>query len=194
MTIAAVILATDAGDGFPSPKYATVVGGAPLIRTAVEQSMLWPVDERVVVLGADADDSIPLLSDLDVTVLVDPEWDEGQAAPIRAALDLVTRNRSLTHVMFVRGDQPGTPADVVAALVAHAAESDADMIAPKYRYERSWPIVVGIGLWSRLLGMEGTYDLQSLVAMHASTIEEVWFDRLAPIAYESYADVRRTTG
>lgn len=191
MSVIAIILASDRGEGFPEPKYTTLVDGVPMLRRSVEQSLSWDVADRVVVLGADADVIEGGIDDLPVTTLEDPEWEEGLAAPIRAALDLISRDRAVSHVVVARGDQPGVPAAVVDALVAHAVGSEADVVAPKYRFDRGWPLVVGQGLWRRLLGMEGDYDLHSLVSMHAAAVEEVWFDRLTPPVLRTFSDVRR---
>jgi len=191
MSIAAIILASDAGEDFPSPKYTTDINGVPMLRRTVERSLSWDVAERVVVLGADADSVEADIEDLDITTIEDPEWEEGLAAPIRAALDLISRDRSVTHVVVARGDQPSLSPEVVDSLIEHAISSEADVTIPKYRFDRGWPLVVGQGLWSRLLGMEGDYDLHTVVSMHAGAIEEVWFDHLAPPVLQTFGDLRR---
>lgn len=180
LSTVAIILATDPGEGFPTSKYASLIDGEPMLRIAVREALSWSVDSCFVVLGPDAEDNATIIQDLDVTTILDPEWDEGSSSPLRVALDLVTRDLGVERTVISRADQPGVGADIVNALVARAVETQADAVVPKYRYQRGWPVVVGSPLWQRMLGLEGDYDVQSLISMHAATIEEVWFDRLAP--------------
>ncbi|MCB1245679.1 MAG: NTP transferase domain-containing protein [Acidimicrobiia bacterium] len=191
MTTTAILLAADAGEGFTTPKYATPIAGVPMVRAAVDAASLWPVGDVVVVLGSDAEEVLGVIEDSDVTILIDPDWREGEAAPIRAALDLVTRDRSVDRVVVARADQPAVPADTVDALLTEAASSDADVVVPKYRYARGWPVVIGESMWRHLLASEGTYDLHAVISMHAAAIAEVWFDRLSPRSYASAESVRR---
>jgi CTP:molybdopterin cytidylyltransferase MocA len=185
----AIVLATDPGDGFTTSKYATLIDGESMLRAAVESALSWDVDDRVIVLGPDAEQNADLIDDLAVTVVIDPEWHEGASSPLRVALDLVTRDLGLERTVISRADQHRVTSEIVNKLVGVAADTSADAVVPKYRYQRGWPVVVGSSLWQRLLGLEGDYDLQSLISMHAAVIEEVWFDRLAPPIIASGDDI-----
>lgn len=189
MTVAAVILAADAGDGFRTPKYLSDIDGRSMLSVVVESAVAWDVDDRFVVVGSDGDTTADSIADAAVTTLLDPEWSEGTASPIRAAIDLVSRDRSVTNIVFAKGDQPDVSARVVNALIAAAEETGADAVFPKYRYARGWPVVVGANLFPRLLGSEGDVDLPAFLSTHASTIEERWFDRLAPRSITSPDDL-----
>jgi molybdenum cofactor cytidylyltransferase len=180
LTTVAIILAFDDAPGFPGSKYLVDVGGEPLIRRAVADTAAWDVNERIVVLGPDADAIAEVIAGEDVTTVIDPEWAEGTAASLRAAIDFVTRDRSITNLVFARGDQPGVPASVVDELMAKAEQTGADAVFPKYRYARGWPVLVGGSVFERLLGSEGDVDLPAFLSTHAAMIEECWFDRLAP--------------
>ncbi len=142
----------------------------------------WDVEERVVVLGPDAEQIAATISDPGITVLIDPEWQEGASSPIRAALDLVTRNRAVGRCVLARADQLDVRPEIVNGLIAAALLSDADAVIPKYRYARGLPVVIGPDMWGHLLGQEGDIDLLNAVSLHANSIEEVWFDRIAPVS------------
>jgi molybdenum cofactor cytidylyltransferase len=189
VSTAAIVLATDPGEGFTTSKYAHIVDGEPLLRSALLSALEWDVDNRVVVLGPDADQNADLIADLDVTTVIDPEWDEGASSPLRVAFDLLTRDLGLERVVISRADQHGVTAEIVNRLLEVSADTMGDAVVPKYRYQRGWPVVVGSSLWQRMLGLEGDYDLLSLISMHAAAIEEVWFDRLAPSIISSTEDI-----
>ena len=55
-----------------------------MLERVVADASMWPVDEVIVVLGADAD-AIEDACDLtQVSLVIDPEWAEGSASPLRA--------------------------------------------------------------------------------------------------------------
>ena len=189
MPVIAIVLAADRGDGFPGPKYLTPIRGRAMIERTLEDVGAWPVDRVVVVLGADAEEVLDDAPLEDVDVIVDPEWEEGLAASLRAALDLIESEAPASFIVVARGDQPGVDASVVSALLDRAVSSGAEAVVPKYRYARGWPLVLTRSARQALLAREGALDLHSVLAAHPGTTEEVWIDRLAPSSYRSAADL-----
>lgn len=180
MSTTAVVLAAEPGEGFQGSKYLTDVHGGPLLETIVSEVALWPIDDMIVVLGSDAEE-IAERADLGTaTIIIDPGWREGMASPIRAALDLVSRDRSVDLIVLVRGDQPGVEGAVAESLIDVARETDADAVTPKYRYAEGWPVVIGAGIWDSFLSIEGSLDVLDVVASHANIKEQVWVDHLEP--------------
>jgi CTP:molybdopterin cytidylyltransferase MocA len=185
----AIILAADSNPEFPGPKYLASVAGEAMLQMVVDDAVTWPVDEVVVVLGADAAVIAEAIDFRGHTVIIDPEWSEGSASPLRAALDLASRDRSTHLCVIARGDQPGVDAVTVGALVDAANEEGADAVVPKYRYSVGWPVVLDDTLWKYLLGGEGTVDLLAVIASYGVSVEEVWFDHLPPTVYATPADL-----
>jgi CTP:molybdopterin cytidylyltransferase MocA len=181
----AIILAADSGQDFPSTKYLASVHGRSIVAQAIESCLAWDVDERVVVLGSEAERVAETISDPGMTVLIDPEWAEGASSPIRAALDLVTRNRAVERCVLARADHLDIRPEIVNELISVALSSDADAVVPKYRYVRGLPVVIGPDMWGHLLGQEGDIDVLATVSLHASSVDEVWFDRIAPVILSS---------
>lgn len=189
MSVTAIILATDTGTGFAGPKYLTPLRGRSLIESVVADAVGWPVDRVIVVLGADADAVLDADVLGGVDVLVDSDWSEGLASPVRAALDLVESDGSVTHVVMARGDQPGVGAVTVASLIDRAVAAGSGAVIPKYRYARGWPIVLARSAWEGLLAREGALDLLDHLAAHPGIVEEVWIDRLAPSTFDDGEDL-----
>jgi CTP:molybdopterin cytidylyltransferase MocA len=181
----AIILAADAGQDFTTTKYLAAVRGRSMVAQAIESCLAWNVDERVVVLGSDAEVIADTIEEAGVTLVIDPEWAEGGSSPIRAALDLVTRNRSIERCVLGRADQLDVRPDIVNDVIAAALVSDADVVVPKYRYARGLPVVIGPEMWSHLLGQEGDVDLLDSISLHANSVDEVWFDRIAPVSLDT---------
>lgn len=185
----AIILAADSNPEFPGPKYLASIIDEPMLQMVVDDAASWPVDEVVVVLGADAALMVDAIDFRGHTVIIDPEWSEGSASPLRAGVDLASRDRSTRLCVIARGDQPGVDAEMVGALVDAANEEGVDAVVPKYRYSLGWPVVLDDTLWKYLLGGEGTVDLLAVIASHGVSVEEIWFDHLPPTVYETPADL-----
>jgi CTP:molybdopterin cytidylyltransferase MocA len=180
MSTVAVVIAAEPGEGFKRSRYLADVRGVPMLEGIVREVARWPVDDVIVVLGSNSEE-IAERADLgSATIIIDPDWHEGQSSPIRAALDLVSRDRSVDLVVLVRGDQPGVEGTVAEALIEAAINDDADAVVPKYRYAQGWPVVIGPDLWDRFLSIEGSLDVHDVIATHASTRLDVWVDHLEP--------------
>ena len=173
----AVVLANEPGTGFTGSKYLSDVGGTSLINRVLADVASWPVDDAVVVLGPDAEELAAAMSPTDATVVIDLEWMEGSAASLRVGLDVVMRGPATDLVLIAPADQPGISAQDVAELI-EAADGAAASV-PKYRYRRDFPVVLGRGIWERLLGSEGDIDILDLLETHPDRVEEVWFEHLA---------------
>jgi CTP:molybdopterin cytidylyltransferase MocA len=189
MSAVAVVLAAEPGEGFETSRFLSQVNGVPLLETTVSEVIRWPVDDVVVVLGSDGDEIVEQIDLATATIIIDPGWDEGQASPIRVALDHVTRDRSVDLVVLARGDQPGIESSVVEALLDAAREVDVDAVVPKYRYANGWPVVIGPTLWDRFLSAEGRIDVLDMIATHARSTKEVWVDHLEPLVMASRDDL-----
>lgn len=188
MSTVAIILAADAAQGFSGSKYLALLRGKCLLQHVVDAAAEWPVDSVIVALGSDAEEIVDAIDFGGCTVVIDPEWAEGSASPLRAALDLASRDRVTRLCVVARGDQPGIDGATVGALIDMASDTSADAVVPKYRYAVGWPIVLDYSIWEHLLGGEGSVNLHDVVASHASTVEEVWYDRLSPQMYDKPDD------
>lgn len=71
-------------------------------------------------------------------------------------------------------------------------DDETEVVFPKYRYARGWPIAVAPSLWEVLLRLEGGLDLPVLLSSHTNDIGEVWLDRIAPPIYEGPDDLTRS--
>jgi len=173
----AVVLANEPGTGFTGSKFLSDFGGTALIDRVLADVASWPVDDAIVVLGPDAEDIVAAMAPTDATVVIDLEWNEGSAASLRVGLDVVMRGPATDLVVIVPADQPGITADDVEQLIEAANGAAASV--PKYRYRRDFPVVLGRGIWERLLGSEGDVDILDLLESHPDRVEEVWFEHLA---------------
>ncbi len=178
--IVTMLMASQPGTGFESSRWLAPWGVETLLGHAVGAAGDWPIPLFIVVLGPDAEQILEEVDVGDAAVLVDPEWEEGEAASLRAGLDYLQRFRDVGAVLLADAAMPLVPAEVVPALVASHRTSTRLVTVPKYRYSRGRPMIVDRELWSHLLGLEGGVTPESVVATHEQWVNEVWFDHLSP--------------
>lgn len=186
--ITALILAPPATEGGTGAMYLTETPTGSVLATALDTALTWPVDERILVLGDDAETLLDTVS-VALDVVIDPEWKEGPAAALRVGFDLVARADVSDAVLVTSLDRTMPDAETVAGLIETARTSDRPLAAAKYRYAFDYPYLVHSELWSRFLGLEGSISLGSLVATHPEWIIETWIDRVPPRRYQSSHDV-----
>jgi CTP:molybdopterin cytidylyltransferase MocA len=193
MKVAALALAADVGSGFDDCKYLLPLRGSTLIETVVAEVHSWPVDGVIVVLGPDAERIVAATDFGEATIVIDPEWEEGEAAPLRVGLDTLYREDVYDALILTYLDDPAPYGSVVDRLLAARRHGGRPAIVPKYRYAAGYPIVVGAELWPRLIGLEGSASVDQVLQSHRDWMEEVWFDRLPPrriLTRDDLLDVR----
>lgn len=194
MKVAALALAADAGSGFDGSKYLSPLRDSTLIETVVAEIHTWPIDAVIVVLGPDAERIVAATDLGEATIVIDPEWEEGEAAPLRVGLDTVYRTDEFDTLVLTYLDDPAPYAEVVAQLLEARHRGRRPAVVPKYRYAVGHPLVVGEELWPRFISMEGQTSVDQVLQSHPDWVEEVWFDRLPSrriLSQDDLLDVRR---
>ncbi len=176
MTVAAVVLAGGQPAALSDHQQLLVWRGRPLLEHVVDQVRGWPVDERLVVLGHDADQVLESVDLTGCTVLIDLDWELGPMSGLRAALDHLSRRSGPPSAVVVgRGDQPNTQPELVEALIL--AEGGLAVV-PIYRYARGYPVLARRGLWDRLLSAPDDADLLRSLETLSGEVVEVRIDRV----------------
>ena len=180
MSTAAIVLAAGSSTRMGASKQLLEWGGTTLLGHVVRSVLRWPVEEVWVVLGADADEVQAQVDFGEAGVVVNENHEEGIASSIRVGLDVLFRTSEARRAFIVMGDQPDIDPSVPVRLLERAEETGQPAVIPKYRYERSNPVLVDRWLWERLMSLEGDEGARGLFATHPEWVEEVWFDRLPP--------------
>ncbi|HUF34163.1 MAG TPA: NTP transferase domain-containing protein [Acidimicrobiales bacterium] len=156
MTACAVVLAAGGGSRFVGGghKLLAPLGDRTVVRRAVEHAAGagLPV---VVVQGAV--DLAPALTGLDVDVVANERWAEGQATSLQVGLAWARRHGHDAAVVGL-GDQPGVPASAWAAVAATTA---APVAVATYDGRRRNPVRLASEVWDALptAGDEGARSL-----------------------------------
>lgn len=164
LTTAALVLAAGAGTRFHGSTHKLVapVRGRRLVDWAVDSALGAGLDETIVVIGA-----IHLTFGLDVTVVVNERWVDGQATSLAAGISAAAC-RGHDAVVVGLGDQPSIPSEAWSLLAA----SDAPIAVATYGGRRGHPVRLARTVWD-LLPADGDEGARRVVQGRPDLVAEV---------------------
>jgi CTP:molybdopterin cytidylyltransferase MocA len=125
-------------------------------------------DRVVVVLGAQADEALPLLDPYDVTIVVAHDWAEGMGASLAAGLGHA-QHGDQTRCLVTLVDLPDVGRDVVRRLLA---EPDTDDVLARAAYDGApgHPVLLGRTHWPGVLAVsKGDKGARDYLRSHEHT-------------------------
>lgn len=122
-------------------KLLLTVAGEPLLRRTVRTLLASSLQEIVVVLGHQADSVRPLLDGLDVSVVLNEHYTEGQMTSVHAGLAALSDPGD--GVMVCLGDQPLLTVEDVADLIrAFRQRTGGSILVPLHQGKRGNPVIL----------------------------------------------------
>ena len=170
MTIGGLILAAGEGRRFGGTKQLADLHGRPLLEYAL--AAMTGISPRVVVLGHAADKIRRGVNMHGASVVECEDWDEGQAASLRAGLAALP---ACDAVVVVLGDQPGITPEAISAVVAAAGDEDA--VRAVYDGKPGHPVLLRRPLLDRAHELRGDAGFRDL--LESATVREVEIGSLA---------------
>lgn len=164
----AVVLAAGGGSRFTGGGHKLLADdrGVPVVRRSVEEALTAAIGPVVVVAGAV--DLTDALSGLDVAVVDNPDWSDGQASSLRTGIRAAEELGAVAVVVGL-GDMPDVGAEAWRAV----AGATGDLVSASYDGRRSPPVRIAAGLWDALPadGDEGARALMSARPELVSVVE-----------------------
>lgn len=152
--VGCILLAAGLGTRFAEGnKLLHEIDGAPIVRRAV-QPFLSVLEDVVVVVGHDAPAVRAALNGLDVTFVVNEEYDHGQSTSLHCGI-VVARNRGWDGILFGLGDMPFVGPESVQQLLAVHAGSAYTVLAAAYERTRGNPTLFDAVHYDALSAIEG---------------------------------------
>jgi CTP:molybdopterin cytidylyltransferase MocA len=188
--VSAIVLAAGGGSRFGDGKLLARLGGRPLIEAVLDNLRQAPVDEVIVVVGADAQRLRDVCERHGVRIVENEEWERGQSTSVLAGLRACGPEAQATVVLL--GDQPLVGAGAVERLVA-AFEGGARVAVATYGGKWRNPVLFSRGVWplveAELAGDEGA---RSVLRRHPELVVEVPCEGVGdPADVDTREDLRR---
>lgn len=168
-SVSAIVLAAGSGSRFGGGKLLARLGGQPIIEAVLDNLLGAPVDEVIVVVGADAERLHEVCERYGVRTVDNEEWELGQSTSVLAGL----RACGGEAAVVLLGDQPFVGAEAVERLVATFTEG-AKVAVATYGGKRRNPVLFAREVWplleAELAGDEGA---RSVLKQHPEMVVEV---------------------
>ena len=188
--VSAIVLAAGGGSRFGGGKLLASFGGRPLVLAALDALSEAPVDETLVVVGANAEEVRRVCEPYGVRIVENADWERGQSTSVLAGLRACAEG-SLAAVVLL-GDQPLVGAGVVKRLVA-AFEEGAKVAVATYGGKRRNPVLFAREVWTLLeRELAGDEGARSVLGRHPELVREVPCAGVGdPADVDTRADLRR---
>jgi CTP:molybdopterin cytidylyltransferase MocA len=149
--IGGVLLAAGAGSRFRAAgggvKLLAPVGGRPLVEWALAALAEAPLGDRVIVLGAHADELLAATDLQGARPVRNERWECGMASSLQVGLTAL--DPACTAAVVVLGDGPELAAEAIRRVAVAAAGADG-LVAARYGTRHGHPVAIPRTLWARL--------------------------------------------
>jgi molybdenum cofactor cytidylyltransferase len=171
--------------------------GESLLRHATRVAVEAALRPMVVVLGADADDLAPQISDLPVHLLTHSGWQRGIGSSLKVGVECVTALApGLDAVMVVVCDQPHLSPGVLRRLMRTYRGSAASIVASAYAGTVGVPAIIDRSVYAELRALGDRDSARRVISRDPTRTSAVPFplgavDLDTPDSYAAYLESRR---
>lgn len=169
---AAIVLAAGSASRFGGGKLLADWNGAPLLYAALAAAKVSPVDEVIVVTGADSQAVAAIVRTFDPAfrLVHAAEYAEGMAASLRAGVAALSPEIAATFVFL--GDMPRVPHSVLRPL-AEAVRRGAPAAIPMFAGRRGNPVVLGRDLFAEVAQLRGDVGARPILERLDSALAKI---------------------
>ena len=174
--VAGIILAAGESSRFGKPKQLLDWKGESFSRTVATKALAAGLSPVLLVTGANKDEIAETVKDLNIRIVENAVYKEGQSASIRAGVNaLLSTEPNVGAGIFLLVDQPQITASVLQALTEKHAEGLYPVVAPMVMDRRANPVLFDRKTFSDLLTLEG--DVGGRAVFHKHKVEYLpWHD------------------
>jgi molybdenum cofactor cytidylyltransferase len=172
MSVAAVVVAAGGSRRMGRPKQLLPFGGRSLLRRAAEAALGAGCDPVVVVLGASAELLREETAGWAVTVIDNPDWEQGPGTSVRAGM---TKVEYAEAVLFLVCDQPFVDAEHLDRLINAWRESGLPMAASSYAETVGVPALFASSCFDDLRGLPPQAGAKKLLVSQPDRVAAVLF-------------------
>ena len=151
--VAGIILAAGESTRFGQPKQLLPWKGKPLVWYSAHTAIQAGLKPVIVVTGAFHQEIAQALSGLEVEILPNPSWNEGQGTSVSAGVAALPG--SVGAAVFFLADQPHIPVELINQLVSLHAASHAPVIVPWVENRQANPVLFDRELFPELSKLTG---------------------------------------
>lgn len=174
--VAGIILAAGASTRYGKPKQLLDWKGEPFVRAVAKTALEAGLAPVVVVTGANAEAVAAAVSDLNVIVVKNENWNDGQGTSLKTGIqELISAKNAAGAAIFLLADQPQLTPSILRALYEKHAEGLFPIVAPLVLDQRANPVLFDRVTFEDLLSIAG--DVGGRAIFHKHVVEYLpWHD------------------
>ena len=173
--VTGIVLAAGKSSRMGRPKQLLPFRGRTILECVVDNALASSLQQVIVVLGYHADVVEPLMRGRDVTVVVNPSFENGQSSSLKTGLKAVTDEADA--VLFLLGDQPlVSPETINRILSAYETSPASPIVLPVFEDTRGNPVLFSRETFSRMESLSGDSGARSLLQEYIGKILLVQID------------------
>ena len=153
------------------------IGNAPLIRNTAIEMLKSDLDSCSIVLGYQSDKVADVIKDLNVNLILNPLWKEGQASSLRAAIN--TLDSTYSDLLIMLGDLPGIKSSHINSIIEEHLITDnrkSKITIPSFKGQKGNPVIWGRSFFHDLSNLEGDVGGRNLFSEHPAAINILEMD------------------
>jgi len=174
--IEVLILAAGASRRLGQPKQLVKFKGETLIRRITKEAIASKVGNVNVVTGSNSDEVTDQISDLEVRVIYNKEWEEGMGSSIRNGLrDILEHQPNTNSIIIIMVDQPFVSTTHIQKLAKAYDPSRPMIVASAYASTFGVPVLVDNFYFDMLKGLKGDEGGKKIFVNYLKNIVEIPF-------------------
>jgi molybdenum cofactor cytidylyltransferase len=174
--IVAVVLSAGESSRMGRPKALLPVDGVRFIEKIVTALKSTRVAKIIAVLGHDADEMRRQIGDLPVTMVVNPNYKQGQLSSLVAAINSIQSSKdsaSVDGILVHLVDHPYINPDLVNLMIDRFHETKKLIVVPRYQGRRGHPVIFSSALFAELLAAPLDQGAKTVVHAHRDETLEI---------------------
>jgi molybdenum cofactor cytidylyltransferase len=173
--IVAAILSAGESSRMGRPKALLTIDGVRFIEKIVTALRLTRIARIMVVLGHNAAEMRQRISDLQVDLVINPDYKQGQSTSLAAAIRSIeagTDAERVDGILVHLVDHPYINADLVNLMIDRFYETKKLIVVPRYQDRKGHPVIFSKALFGELLAAPLDRGAKAVVhAHHKDTLE-----------------------
>jgi molybdenum cofactor cytidylyltransferase len=174
--IVAAILSAGESSRMGRPKALLPIDGVRFIEKIVTALRLTRIARIMVVLGHNAAEMRQRISDLQVDLVINPDYKQGQLSSLAAAIRSIEAGNDAERVdgiLVHLVDHPYINADLVNLMIERFYETKKLIVVPRYQDRRGHPVIFSKALFGELLAAPLDRGAKAVVQAHRDDTLEI---------------------
>jgi len=164
--ISILILAAGESSRMGKVKQLLPWGPVSIIEHLVTTALATDADRVYTVLGAHQDQIIPKLTDYEVTVLENENWERGMGNSIAVGVEGILNAENPDGILILLADQPLIDSSYINMMIKTFLSGNSGIIGTEYTDKIGVPALFGLLYYSDLLNLGGEDGAAKLIKKH----------------------------